>query len=57
MDIRRIASPLTPFDQDYNVNCKENEKSKKEEIETILKKPEGTFCFYSQYNIGFQNKA
>jgi len=36
----RIASPLTPFDQDYNVNCKENEKSKKEEIETILKKPE-----------------
>jgi len=40
MDIRRIASPLTPFRQDYNDNCEENEKIKKEEIETDLKKPE-----------------
>ena len=51
MDIRRIASPLTPFRQDYNDNCEENEKSKKEEIESDLKKPEGTLSYHSLYNI------
>jgi len=44
MDIRRIASPLTPFDEDLiDINCKENEKNKKKEIEIILKRPESIF--------------
>ena len=51
MDIRRIASPLTPFDEDLiDINCKENEKNKKKEIEIILKRPECNFLFKINFN-------